>query len=507
MMAADVLTYHNDVGRTGANLKETTLTPANVNVNTFGKLGSVAVDGNVYAQPLVKTNVLVPGAGREDLVIVATEHDSVYAFNAQTLAPVWHDSFINPAAGVTTIPSTTADIYPEFGITSTPVIDPTTNTIYVVASVERTTPGGGKTFAQQLHAIDLSTGREKLGGPVDISATAQGSGSASSDGVIPYYPLIQNQRPALLLSGGVIYIASAGYSDAGPYHGWMLGYNAHTLKKVSVFNDTPNGVMGGIWQSGSGPSADAAGNIYISSGNGDFAPNIGNYGDSVMKLAKNGRTLTDYFTPSNEAYLQANDLDLSSGGVMLLPNQPGPYRNLAVTSDKQGTVYLMNRNNLGKFNATSDQIVQEVVKGINYSFDAPAYFNGTIYYGSGTAHGPDGGPTPGGLSAFALVNGKLQSPTIGPDSYNWPGASPSISANGSANGIVWTTAEDPSGTTAVLRAYNASNITQELYTSEQAGTRDQAGIFNKYTPPTIANGKVYVAGKGSLTLFGLLPQA
>lgn len=515
MMAADVLTYHNDTMRDGANLRETALTPANVNATTFGKLGQVAVDGQVYAEPLVKSNVKVPGKGVHNVVYVATEHDSVYAFDATTLKPLWHRSLVNPAKGVNVVPGPNVILYPELGVTSTPVIDPKTNTLYVLANVSVTTKAGSH-VEQQLHAVDLGTGRDKFGGPVTLAASVPGTGQGSVNGVIAYQTNIQNQRSALLLSNGVVYVAAASYGDLGPYHGWVLGYNARTLKQVSVFNDTPNGLecsWGGIWMSGGGPAVDAQGNIYFTTGNGTVVnpgPAGGDYGDSVVKLAANGKTVLDSFTPYNEVYLDKNDLDFGSGAITLLPDMPGPVPHLAVTAGKDGTIFLLNRDNLGKSGTTSNLVYQSIPNAISYSFDTPAYWNGHVYYGGGL-HQDD--PTQPGyrpsIQEFTLANGYLNpTPISAPGTYDWPGGNPVVSANGSKNGIVWAiSGSDRSGpkvTLGTLHAYNASNVSQELYNSAQAGTRDAGGVYVKFTSPTVANGRVYVAGRKTLTMYGLL---
>ncbi len=515
MMAANVLTYHNDNARDGANLNETTLTPANVNPSTFGKLGQVAVDGQVYAQPLVKTGVSIPGKGVHNVVYVATENDSVYAYDANTLKLLWHRSLINPAAGVNVLPGPQVILYPEVGITSTPVIDAKSNTMYVLANVT-VTQNGVISVEQQLHALNLSTGKDKFGGPTTIQAAVPGTGQGSVNGVIAYDTEVENQRSALLLTNGTVYVASASYGDIGPYHGWVLGYNAHTLKQVSAYNDTPNGLecsWGGIWMSGGGPAVDAQGNIYFTTGNGTVVnpgPDGGDYGDSVVKLAPDGKTVVDSFTPYNEAYLDKNDLDFGSGGITLLPDLPGPVPHLAVTSGKEGTIYLLNRDNLGKAGTTSDLVYQSIPNAIPYSFDTPAYWNGHIYFGGGE---PQDDPTTPSfretIQEFTLSNGYLNpTPISAPGIYDWPGGNPVVSANGATNGIVWAiSGTDRSGadvTTGILHAYNASNVSQELYNSAAAGTRDAGGLYVKFTSPTVANGKVYVAGKGTLTMYGLL---
>ncbi len=355
LMAVDVLTYHNDNQRDGENLQEKTLTPANVNVNDFGKIGQVAVDGQVYAQPLVKTNVRIPGKGVHNVVYVATENDSVYAFDAKTLKPLWHDSFINPAAGITAVPTSVTNLTPIEGITATPVIDPSTNTMYVVTA-EQITTTTGTTVVQFLHALNLSTGAEKFGGPVLLSGSVPGSGPDAVNGQIVYDAKYQNQRSALLLSNGVVYIASSFLEAGGVYHGWMLGYSASTLKQVSAFVDSPTSPdSGGIWMDGDGPSADAAGNIYLATGNGLFSPGAADFSDSVLKFTNgvSSTSLSDYFTPMNQQYLQDNDLDLGSGGVILLPPQPGATPDEMVAAGKDGEIYLINRDNLGRYSFTA----------------------------------------------------------------------------------------------------------------------------------------------------------
>ncbi len=407
------------------------------------------------------------------------------------------------------MPTTTSDIYPTIGITSTPVIDPKTNTLYLVDTIEEQT-ATGPTIVQQLRAIDIRTGAEKFGGPVDLNATFPGIGTGSINGELTYIPAIQNQRSALLLNKGTISIASSSYSSEGPYHGWLLNYNARTLRQTSVFVDTPNGVMGGTWMSGGGPAADSQGNIYYSTGNGTFDSQTANYGDSVVKLAPGGKTLTDFFAPSDQATLQAKDEDFGSGGVVLLPNQPGPNKQELVAAGKEGTIYLLNRNNLGKNSNTTNNVVEQLPNAIAFSFDTPAYFNNTLYYVGGPSHGPSTNGDAPVLQAFTLSNGTINpTPVDGTVDYGWPGATPSVSANGTKNGIVWTVdGNDFSTAPPTLRAYSASNVGQELYDSTQAGTRDlAAGTYNKFTPPTVANGKVYVAGKGAITVYGLLPPS
>ena len=315
----NVLTYHNDNARTGQNLKETILTPTNVSSASFGKLFTYAVDGYVYAQPLVMTRVSIPGKGVHDVVFVATEHDSVYAFDANSnTAPLWQVSFINPAAGITTVSSADVDcddLVPEVGITSTPVIDPDSHTIYVSAKTKEVTTNG-TAYYHRLHALDLATGAEKFGGPTTIQATVTGTGDGNDGaGQVPFDPLTQFNRAALLLNKGVVYVGSAAHCDNGPYHGWLIGCSAKTMKIGAFFNTTPNGGLGGIWQAGGGPATDSSGNIFVVTGNGTFDPAANDYGDSFLKLStRKGLEVADYFTPFNQQVLSDDDLDLGSGG-------------------------------------------------------------------------------------------------------------------------------------------------------------------------------------------------
>jgi hypothetical protein len=494
--------------RTGENLSETILTPSNVNPQEFGKLSQLRVDGAVYAQPLYKADVAVPNRGTHNVLFVATENDSVYAFDADTYALLWHDSFIDPAAGLTPVPSQdvrTNDIIPQIGITGTPVIDPATNTLFVIDKAKYSA-GASPFYFQQLHALDLATGAEKLGGPVVIQANVAGRGAGTVRGRVAFDALTQNQRSGLLLDNGVVYIAWASHGDNGPYHGWLMAYNAQNLHQLSVFNTTPNGTEGGIWMSGGAPASDASHSVFIVTGNGTFsAQRRGNdFGDSVVKLSEaGGLRVVDYFTPVNQAFLSTHDLDLGAGGALLLPDQPGPHQHLLVTAGKQGTVYVVDRDNLGGFGRGSDRIVEEIPGAMLESLSTPAYFNHAIYY-VGTA------PAGDVLKAFPIVNGTVF-PTAahGQYIYGFPGSTPSISANGNTSGIVWTLDNGgfASFAPAILRAYDATNVGRELYDSTLAGARDRAGPAVKFTVPTVVNGKVYVGGFGVVTVYGLLPSA
>jgi chitodextrinase len=510
-------TFHNDNIRTGQNLSETVLTPANVNSQQFGKLFSYTTDGISHASPLYVANVTIPGKGSHNVVYVATEHDTVYAFDADGLsaAPLWQVSFINPTAGITTVPPAdtgeTGDIAPEIGITGTPVIDPVAGTLYLVVKTKEVS-GATRSYPQRLHALDITTGAERFGSPVVVQASVPGTGDGSSGGQLPFNSLRENQRPALLLSNGVIYIGFASHGDRPPYHGWVLGYNATTLQQLMAYCDTPNGTQGGIWQSGMGLAADAAGNVYFMTGNGTFDANTGglDYGDSFVKLSPSGAVL-DYFTSRDQDIMNNSNWDLASSGTLLLPDQPGAIPHLLLGAGKTGTIYLVNRDNMGHYNSNNDnQIVQSLV-GIfpngtpepgNYS--SPVYFSGSVYFS----------PVNDTIKAFRLTNGLL---TISPTSssaviYPYPGGWIALSANGNTNGILWAIqrndpgVSDP-GTAApgILRAYLATDLSTEIYNSSEAGTRDALDYAAKFTIPLVANGKVFVLTNGRLTAFGLFP--
>ena len=545
-----VLTQHNDIGRTGQNLSETILTPTSVSFAAFGKLFSYPVDGYVYTQPLYVPGVSIPGQGVHNLVFVATEHDSVYAFDADGLSqtPVWQVSFINPSLGITTIPSSdvnnttspTDDIVPEISITGTPVIDPQSGTLYVVAVTKEIDAAGKAHHKQRLHALDITTGAEKFGGPALLGdailtgpylqgghsiyvsgPTVPGSGSDSTGGVVPFDAAWGFNRGALLLLNGFVYIPWGSHGDSGPYHGWVSAYNAQTLALVALFNTTPNGTTAGplaagagaVWMAGGGPAADSAGNIYVSTGNGTFDVTGSSkpaYGDSALKLdPTTGLSVADYFTPFEQANLDGQDLDLASGGVVVLPDQTGTNPHLLVAGGKEGKVYLINRDNMGKYQqcgATCDAVLSEFMldpsgtgNGVTGAiFSVPAYFNGFVYYQGVNQV----------LKAFSLSNGTLSSTPASQSntSFGFPGATPSISANGTSNGIAWTIQVDgyANGTPAVLHAYNALNLSSELYNSNQIAA-DQLAPGIKFSTPTIANGKVYVGTQTQLSVFGPLP--
>ncbi len=502
----NVLTYHNDLARTGQNLKETILTPANVRSSGFGKVSTLPVDGDVYAQPLYMENVAVAGGGTHNVVFVATEHDSVYAFDADGpgTTPLWHTSFINSATGVRPVLASNdvqcGDLIPEIGITGTPVIDPNTGTLYVVSATHENSG-----IVDRLHALDITTGAEKFGGPIIIQASVPGTGGASVGGRVPFDPAHAMQRPGLLLLNGSVVIAFASYCDNGTYHGWVLSYNAQTLGLQYAFTPTPNSTFGGIWQSGVAPASDGN-SIFLSTGNGGFDANTGgsDYGDSILRLTSQLQ-VADWFTPYNQATLNQYDLDVSSAGSVLLPDQTGNYPHLMVASGKSGTLYLIDRDAMGGFHAGSNsQIVGSVPNAFASVYGGFAYWNQTVY-GAGVFRWNGAADVP---KAFSLQQNQLTLASQATTPYGYPGATPSISANGTTHGILWAAQTDKYGSgPAILHAYDATNLATELYNSSQAGSRDQMGVAVKFVVPTIADGRVYVGAHDEVDVFGLLGTA
>lgn len=508
-----MFTHHADKFRSGVNFQELALSPSTVNVNTFGKVFSRSVDGQIYAQPLIVTNLTIAGA-KHNVVYVATEHGSVYAFDAdgKIASPFWQRSFIDPSAGITTIPKPSAGlIEPEISITGTPAIDGATGTIYIAVSTEE----HGQ-IVHRLHALSITTGAEKFGGPVVIQGSVPGSyPPLVVNGRVPFAPSRHFQRPALLALNGVVYIAFGSFGDALPYNGWLFAYTAQTtgvLHQVGIFCTSPNNGASAVWQSGGGPTADNQNNIYISTGNGTFNLNTGgrDAGDSVLKLAlqSSGLVLLDFFAPADQAQLDSNDLDLGASGPMLPPFQSGATDpDLVVEGGKDGNLYLINRDKMGHFNPSVNSNVQTVSLGhaspTNGLFSTPAALGTSIYFGE------IGEP----LKLFTFSRGLLSSaPTAQTaNTFAYPGTTPMISVNGSSGGMVWALDvaryignNNPSPGPAVLHAYNATNL-QEVYNSAEAGTRDQAGVAIKFTAPTISNGRVYVGTANQLDVYGLLP--
>jgi outer membrane protein assembly factor BamB len=498
----DVLTYHNDIARTGQNLNETILTPANVNASTFGKVGFFAVDGKVDAQPLFVESLAIAG-GTHNVLYVVTEHDSVYALDADSGTQLWQVSTL----GTNETPSDDlgcGQITKEIGITSTPVIDRTRGahgTIYVVA-MSKDASGG---YHQRVHALDLASGAELLNGPTEVSASYPGSGANNTNGRVVFAPAAYAERAGLLLLGGVIYTTWTSHCDLGAYTGWIMAYSADTLQQTSVLNLTPNGSGGAIWMSGAGPASDGT-SIYLMGGNGTFDttlnsnsfPAQGNFGNSFVKLGTTGGlAVADYFAMSNTVQESNVDEDLGSGGALVLPDLTdanGVVQHLTLGAGKDDIIYVLNRDSMGKFNAAGNNIYQEIQETMRGGeFGMPAYFNGRVYFGS----------VGDNLKAFTVTNAMLSTAPTAQTAmtFAYPGTTPSISANGSANGIVWA-AEN--GNIAALHAFDPANLAVELYNSNQMGTRDQFGAGNKFITPMIANGKVYVGTTNGVAVFGLL---
>ena len=499
----DVLTYHNNNARNGQNSRETILTLSNVNATTFGKLFTIPVDGKVDAQPLYLSAVAT-SSGTHNLLIVATENDSIYAFNADTGVNIWHIRTLKSGE----VPSDNrgcSQVTPKIGVTSTPVIArPVANNgvIYAVAMSKDTTGH----YHQRLHALDAATGKELYKGPVDIQAKFPGTGDNSSGGFVIFDPAQYKERSALLLLNGTVYLSFASHCDISPYTGWIMGYNATTLAQSTVINITPNGGMGAFWNSGAGLAADNDSSIYALAGNGTFDatlnakgfPSEGDYGNAFLKLnSKGGLAVLDYFEIDNERSENNGDVDLGSGGALVLPamtDSSGKIWQLAVGAGKDSNLYLVNRANMGKFNANSNNIYQELVSVLPGGvFSMPAYANGKLYFG----------PVNSPLLAFQFSKAKLLPAAVAQssNSFVYPGTTPSISSNAGANAILWAT---ENGATAVLYAYNASNL-HELYNSNQAPNgRDHFGTGNKFITPTIAHGKVFVGTTNGVGVFGLL---
>ncbi len=509
--STDVLTYHNDNGRTGQNQAEQILTTSNVNSTLFGKLFEAAVDGKVDAQPLIKTQLTIPGKGVHNVLYVVTEHDSVYAFDADSGSLLWPSKVSLLLTGES--PSDTrscGQVAPEIGITSTPVIDPNAGpngTIYIVAMSK---DGSGNYF-QRIHALDLTTGAEEFGGPVTVTATVPGTGAGSINGQLPFVPANYKERVGLLLlPDGTIYTGWASHCDIPKYTGWIMSYavNNNALVQTGVLNIIPNGSDGAIWQSGAGLAADSLNNIYFLDGNGTFDTTLtangfpinGDFGNGFIKLStSNGLQVADFFEMSNTVSESGADRDLGSGGALVLPDMTdsqGHTRHLAVGAGKDTNIYLVDRDNMSKFNPAGNTAVYQQLAGAlpGGEWAMPAYFNNTLYYGG--VNGP--------LQAYKFSSARLATnpASSSPGSYAYPGTTPSVSSNLLTNGIVWAIENAGNG---VLHAYDATNLASELYNSNQAPNGRDSFQDNKFVTPTIANGKVYVGTPASVAVFGLLP--
>jgi hypothetical protein len=517
-----VVTYHNTPARDGTNIQEYALTGSTVKAASFGKLFSCTVDGAAYTQPLWVPSFNVEGKVR-NVLFVATQHDSLYALDADAspCQTIWRVNLIDSAHGGTTgeVPVPTGDvgsgfkdIQPEIGVTGTPVIDPATNTLYVVSKSE----GGGSQFHHRLHAIDLFTGNEKFGGPTNVAASISGSGDGSSGGVLTFNARNQHQRSGLALVNGRVYIAWASHEDHDPYHGWLIAYDATTLVQLSVFNANPDGARAGIWMGGGAPAVDSPGNLYLSTGNGTFDANLGappdnDYGDSVLRIATaGGITVDDWFTPYNQDFLNAQDLDVASAGMVVLPDQPSSPQHLLVAGGKEGKLYLLDRDNMGGYCAicnTSDTNILQSFLAAPEIFGTPAFWQDKLFLGG----------TNDNLRSYAFdpVSQLFNTTASSASSFQFPfpGPTPSVSSLGATNGIVWAIDASrygvPSGFgsgPAVLHAYDAGNLATELWNSSQAGSnRDKAGDAVKFTVPTVANGKVYIGTRTEIDVYGLLP--
>ena len=507
---SQVLTSQYDNARTGANLHETILSPQNVNSTTFGKVFVLPVDGDVYAQPLYVPGVEIPGQGKHNAVFIATEHDSVYAFDADgsSQKPLWKASFVDEARSILTVPARDVHcpfIQPEIGITSTPVIDLPSGTIYVLARTRNRDAKGDWHYEQELHALALGTGAEKFGGPLKIQARIETKSLRIFTSRVEFNPLLENQRAALLLVNGRVLITWASSCDVGPYYGWVMAYDAHTMAPAGVLNLSPDEGESGIWQGDAGPAADEQGNVYLITGNGKFSAAKGgrDYGDSVVKIAVTTKELEvrDYFTPSNQERLNATDGDFGSGAPLLLPDQPGAHPHLLLAAGKAGILYELDRDNLGKFHVGDDSHAVQAVKAGVDSFGAPAYWNGHVYYFLSGDY----------LRDYPLQNGRLpkEPAAKGTTQFTDPGATPAVSANGTKNGIVWVLSSktwDGPDRTAVLYAHDAENVARQLYNSNQEYARDHASHGLRFAIPTVANGRVYVGAKYEVEVYGLLPR-
>jgi len=515
-VAANHLTHHYDNARTGWNPHETTLTVAAVR-HAFRRQFVLPVDGNIYAQPLVASGVAIAGKGTRDVVYVATEGDSVYAFDAASEgAPLWHRSLV-PAGEAPVAPADVrgcGNIAPQIGITGTPIIERATETMYAVA---KTKNHDGTVIHQRLHALDIRSGADRPGSPIEIEAVVAGQGAGhDGSGHIHFDPRWHSNRPALLSTGRFLYLGFGSHCDFGPYHGWLLRYDLPTLRQSGVFNVTPDPAPpstpvgphgftdrgGAVWQSGAGPAVDAGGNVYVATGNGPFTAQHGgrDYGDSIVMLRPD-LTVGDYFTPFNQDILDAQDADLGSGGVLVLPPQQGRRPNLLVACGKKGTIYLLDRADLGKYRqgpGGTDRVVQSLPGAVGGVWGSPAYYHGAdgqfVYYCGARDH----------LKSFRLGDERLTSAGQSADTFpGGPGyeggAIPSVSSNGAAagSGVVWVVRRT---NPLALFAYDATNLGAKLFEGEAGPWTNTGG--GPFMAPTVANGRVYVGTADRLAVFG-----
>ncbi len=514
------LTYKYDNSRVGLNDKETTLKLSNVNASAFGKLMTLNVDGMVFAQPLYVSQLDLGPKGVHNVLYIVTEHDSVYAFDAdaKSATPLWQVSFLDAANGITSVPNANVNdpggrtaLGPEVGITGTPVIDRATNTLYVSAM---TMENG--TAVHKLHALDLVSGQEKFSGPRLITATVPGTGWGSANGNITFLALRQNQRAGLLLSQGVVYVAFGAFSDVEPYHGWIFAYDAQTLQLMGTFMATPTTEGGSIWAGGAAPAADDLGDIYVMTADGEFNANVGGseYGDTMLRLslAKGNFVVKDWFTPYNQDCLNSDDLDLGAAGPALLPDGFST-RKLVAGGSKEGRVYLVDRDHMGHYLPSADtQILNSVLINpiacdlADPQFTSPqaantlriygtvGYFNGNVYVATAN----------GNLKAYKVQNDQLVLGSQSTTSFMSRGPIPVVTANGTSDAIVWIAERRTDTGQAILHAYQASDISDELYNSNQMGSRDALGNGTPFTVPLVINGRAYVAAQKQVAIFGLL---
>ncbi len=502
----DVTTYHFDNARDGLNAQETVLTPANVNTASFGKLGFYPANGLVDAQPLYLFDLTVNGTAT-NVLYMATEHDSVYAINADTGTAIWQVSMLEN--GESPADNGCSQITPEVGVTATPVIDRAKGAIYVVAMSK----DGSGHYHQRLHALSLTTGAELSGSPSEITGTYPGTGENSSGGNVIFDPAQYAERAALLLLNGQVYLTWTSHCDIQPYTGWVMAYDETTLKQTAILNLTPNGSEGSVWMSGNGMAADSGGNIYFLDANGTLDPGFDangfpsqhDYGNAILKLSTANNTLAvaDYFEPYNTVEESQQDLDLGSGGAMLLPDlidSSGKTRHLMVGAGKDGHIYVGDRDNLGKFNRTTQDnsnLYEDLPAALAHgAWSSPTYFNGTVYYAGQNDT----------LKAFPINAARLATSlsSLSTQVFPYPGSTPSVSANGTQDAIVWAL-ESATSTPAVLHAYDASNLGNELYNSNQAANgRDSFGDGNKFITPVVVNGQVFVGTPNGVVRFGLL---
>jgi putative Ig domain-containing protein len=504
---AGVYTYHNDLSRDGANTQEFALTTTNVNPTTFGKLFSCSADAAIYAQPLWAANVTI-GGGKHNVLVAATMHDSVYAFDADASPCVtyWHTQLLPAGEGYYSVVQTvTRDIYPDIGILGTPVIDAATNTIYVVTKTR------AAFTHQRLHALNLADGSERPNSPVEIDSTVTFPGNCEGGSTLAFDTRRENQRAGLALVNGNVYVAWASHGDADIYHGWIVGFNAASLSRVGVFNTSPNMAEGlgycraGIWMSGGAPAADAANNLYLITGNGIW-DGVTDFGDSFLRFStSNGLALADWFTPSNQLMLDTRDSDLGSGGAAIVVDQPsGPHPHLIIGSGKESGLYLLDRTNMGRMTVGGPDKVIQQIPGIGSSFSTPAFWQNRVYFFAINEFGVTYNLLPASDTFDTSVG------SVTPTKFAFPGCTPSVSSSGNSNGILWvidshdygtSNSESVSAGPAIVHAFDATNLATELWNSAMSSD-DTAGNAVKFTVPTVANGKVYIPTRGNDSTIG-----